>query len=45
MKKNPVDYDDYTVDYEYFKEFVEEGNPLVVIDSSVFLDYYRYSSE
>ncbi|WP_349925258.1 PIN domain-containing protein [Bacillus altitudinis] len=45
MKKNPVDYDDYTVDYEYFKEFVEEGDPLVVIDSSVFLDYYRYSSE
>jgi predicted nucleic acid-binding protein len=37
--------DAYTVNYEYFREFVEENSPLIVIDSSVFLDYYRYSSQ
>lgn len=27
------------------KDFIEDGNYLVVVDSCVFLDYYRYSSE
>ncbi|MBL4969035.1 PIN domain-containing protein [Bacillus halotolerans] len=31
--------------YEEFKDFIEQEDPLIVIDSSVFLDYYRYSSQ
>lgn len=27
------------------RDFIEDGNYLVVVDSCVFLDYYRYSSE
>ncbi|MBU8716649.1 PIN-like domain-containing protein [Bacillus subtilis] len=34
-----------TYEYDEFKDFIEQEDPLIVIDSCVFLDYYRYSSQ
>ncbi|PEC19562.1 PIN-like domain-containing protein [Bacillus cereus] len=33
-----------TVSFEDFKKFIDENNPLIVIDCCVLLDYYRYNS-
>ncbi|SCX63311.1 PIN-like domain-containing protein [Lysinibacillus fusiformis] len=35
---------DYMIGYDDFKDFMDKNEHLIVIDSSVFLDYYRYSS-
>lgn len=40
-----INNDTFTIKNIDFNDFVDKKNPLVVIDSSVFLDYYRYNSQ